>query len=1037
MKAHTLEMNAFGPYKSKQKIDFSYLGDEPIFLITGPTGAGKTTIFDAMSFALYGKASGSDRDQDSLRSHFADAADVTAVEFCFQLRGKDYKVVRMPKQLKPKERGDGYKEEPARAELYMIQAEGDKLLASKIKDVNDTIEELLGLDYEQFRKMIMIPQGEFRRLISENSKEREEILQRIFRTHFYAEITDYLKNQSKKLQKEIEEFQWKMEQEIHKIHWQNEQMEDENPLPEFVLETLEKELAAQESSKDAANNLLKQLQKQNEEAQNQYYQAEKMLDWFKELEQLKQEKQQLEEEDASIKQLKARVEKAEKSAEVAPYELQWQDRLKEYEKAKQEQDRREKHREQKEVKHKEVHAYYLRQEEKEQERSSLKEKCTQKTEERRKLKEFIELKKDYETAKNREAQQEKKLAAFDKQLGELQTRKTRLQEKRASYSNMGEKKLQKEYELERLEKRLKDVRRLSSEWNKLVGLRQKYQTFYKEFQEVNKRFEADKSNYEQALDDLKQHHAYTLALQTKEGSACPVCGSTHHPALAQRPNSVVTTNELDRLKREFKLSEEQYENYRKKAVDVKAEGESQRQLTDSLYNDLSTIIPELTESAINYGKEATVTAINTVKKEVDILTAKVKEQEEAASQLEACEKKGEEIQQSLNEAKEQYYALKQTSTKLQTTMDNTLDQFEFETLDIEELDKSIDSLKTSYESQMQEYEKAKEAYQLIRDEVYQLQAAEKEGELFVEKLSKASIQQQKKFKQMLEQYCFASMEDYKAAVLSTERITEYRDIVTKHRERKAVVDHSVQQLEKKLASEKRPDLQEMKLELEAVKQKVYKQQELLNNLEMEWKTNLRIKELLGELLEAQGSLSRKYYDLAELAQLAKGENPLRLSLERYVLAAFLDEILIQANLRFDQMSDHRYQLLRSQEIAKRGAQSGLDLEVLDHHTGQKRSVRTLSGGEGFKASLSLALGMSDVVQAHSGGVQLDTLFIDEGFGSLDEISLEQAIDCLRGLQEGNRLLGIISHVPQLKEEIPAKLQIQTGPQGSSVEFVFQ
>lgn len=191
------------------------------------------------------------------------------------------------------------------------------------------------------------------------------------------------------------------------------------------------------------------------------------------------------------------------------------------------------------------------------------------------------------------------------------------------------------------------------------------------------------------------------------------------------------------------------------------------------------------------------------------------------------------------------------------------------------------------------------------------------------------------------------------------------------------------------------------------------------------------------LMDDQGELASKYYDIAELAQLAKGDNHLRLSLERYVLASYLDEILVQANVRLDQMTDHRYQLIRSDAVAKRGAQSGLDLEIIDHHTGKQRSVRTLSGGEGFKTSLSLALGMADVVQAHAGGVQLDTLFIDEGFGTLDEISLEQAISCLRSLQDGNRLLGIISHVPQLKEEIPAKLQIRAGVRGSTLEFTFQ
>lgn len=154
------------------------------------------------------------------------------------------------------------------------------------------------------------------------------------------------------------------------------------------------------------------------------------------------------------------------------------------------------------------------------------------------------------------------------------------------------------------------------------------------------------------------------------------------------------------------------------------------------------------------------------------------------------------------------------------------------------------------------------------------------------------------------------------------------------------------------------------------------------------------------------------------------------------MASFLDEILSQANIRLDRMTEYRYQLIRSGQVAKQGAQSGLDLEVLDHHTGQQRSVKTLSGGEGFKASLSLALGLADVVQAHAGGIQMDTLFIDEGFGTLDETSLQQAIDCLKDLQDSNRLLGIISHVPHLKDEIHAKLEITPSPRGSTLAFSF-
>ena len=212
------------------------------------------------------------------------------------------------------------------------------------------------------------------------------------------------------------------------------------------------------------------------------------------------------------------------------------------------------------------------------------------------------------------------------------------------------------------------------------------------------------------------------------------------------------------------------------------------------------------------------------------------------------------------------------------------------------------------------------------------------------------------------------------------------------------------------------------------------QVKVLQNIQLKIEHHKRVKTRLVELLNEKKELEADYFDVGELAKLARGDNPLRLSFERYVLSSFLDEILFQANIRLDQMTEHRYQLKRSDKTAKRGAQSGLDIEVIDYYTGMERSVKTLSGGEGFKAALSLALGMADVVQAHSGGVELDTLFIDERFGTLDELSLEQALQCLSDLQKGNRMLGIISHVSKLKEEIKAQLQIESSHTGSKVSL---
>jgi len=213
----TLEINAFGSYKNHQVIDFTELEEESIFLITGPTGAGKTTIFDAICYGLYGKASGSERDQEAFRSHFSSEDDYTSVKLTFSIKGREYRIERSPKQWKKKTRGDGFTEEPANAAFYTQTPEQDwKLEATKINEVNEAIEQLIGLDYEQFKKMIMIPQGEFRKLISENSREREEVLQKIFHTSFYRKITERLKEQSTELRSEIQQFENDIKQQFDK-----------------------------------------------------------------------------------------------------------------------------------------------------------------------------------------------------------------------------------------------------------------------------------------------------------------------------------------------------------------------------------------------------------------------------------------------------------------------------------------------------------------------------------------------------------------------------------------------------------------------------------------------------------------------------------------------------------------------------------------------------------------------------------------------------------------------------------------------------
>ncbi|KHE71645.1 AAA family ATPase, partial [Halobacillus sp. BBL2006] len=430
MRALSLTMNAFGPYRVKQTIDFSTLGEESIFLITGPTGAGKTTIFDAMCFALYGRASGSDRDQDSMRSHFADPEDTTFVDFQFELRGKAYRIVRMPKQMRKKERGEGWKEDPARAELYMEHSDGEKLIASKIKEVNDYIEEILSLDYEQFRKMIMIPQGEFRKLISENSKEREEILQRIFKTQFYSELTDYFKSQSKSLEKEIEQFQWKMNQEIHKIQWGIDSNEDiDNADPEHIIKLLEKRLSEQKQLVDVEEDHLKDLNNQAEQYQNSYHEAKQLQENFDELEKVQVEETRLTKQKYDIQVLKEELTWGKAAAQVYPYEKQWLERERELEEQKETLKEKRELRKQKAEEFEKIKEIYTQEEAKEDKRQSLKDNWKRKVEEQEKLDQYLSIRKQLRTSETQLEQWKARTEKYQEEQHRLNRQLETLKEK--------------------------------------------------------------------------------------------------------------------------------------------------------------------------------------------------------------------------------------------------------------------------------------------------------------------------------------------------------------------------------------------------------------------------------------------------------------------------------------------------------------------------------------------------------------------------------------------------------------------------------
>lgn len=1038
MEIMELTLQAFGPYKNRQTISFERLKQYPIFLITGPTGAGKTTVFDAICFALYGKASGSDRDQETLRSQLSRPEEKTFVSFTFRINNKTYALERSPKQVVAKQRGEGTKEEPARAELY-FDPEGERqLLASKVREVDQLVEDMLGLNYEQFRKMMMIPQGEFRKLISENSREREEVLRKIFDTSLYMDVTERLKQKRAGLEGEIKKSREKAKDIVSHLYFDEEKDLPENPADAMyyirqdidgkneLIARIGERKAAREKVKNDIEEKLKKIEQHNDLLKDRE-------DYAKRQEEIQSHKQEIEKK----KTMAAKGEEADKleiydkQVRVAEHDLKDLERQRnetkaDYEKVVQQQERKQQERKDFEGK--------------EEERLQLKRKLDRLEEDRERFPEIKDKEKNADAKKRKKEELRKELQQQKEDGTRCRQKEKALSDSLVQFQGIDQKYFdwkgktdRQEYEKEKLNR----MYGLAAKWAQEQKERERHEAFFREKREerINKEKE-----WTRLTSSQKEHQAYLLMLELAPGDPCPVCGSDHHPSPA-RPEEAVDEEEIEAAEEAVKQLKKQEEQLQEKVFRVKADEESKKQeLEVNGYEVEATPADDVAGNLEEQIKEVN-RSLHTLQTETEKLDAERKERDET-------ERTHREVQRSLEEKRERYETLKAQYDAVQKEIyevEAELKEF-YRSLsqfgNVEEL--TSDTLERIYEDISARHEKMTEEKQRIDDELSRL--AEKrsglEGTLkqhreTYEKAEKTVRANEEEFRQMFEKTSFSSLEDYKESKITPGEVEAAKKEIQDYENRKKFIESRLKELDEKIGEETAYiPTDSLAQEIQEITEEMNNIQERLTQKGYERKHNEKSLRELNDLLKEQGTNEQLFYEVGDLARVTNGDNSLRLSLERYVLASYLDEILLQANQRLQVMTDYRYQLKRSEEIAKRGAQSGLDLEVMDQYTGLERSVRTLSGGEGFKAALSLALGMADVVQSHAGGVQLNTLFIDEGFGTLDDISLQQAIECLKSLQDGNRLLGIISHVPQLKEEIPVQMQVNATGSGSSVTIKY-
>lgn len=915
MRPITLTMSAFGPYAAKTVIELDKLGTNGLYLITGDTGAGKTTIFDAITYALYGEASGNTRDVNMFRSKYAEPSTPTEVELTFEYAQKIYTVKRNPEYDRPKARGEGYTTEKANAELHYP----DGRVVTKLKEVNKAIVDIMGIDRSQFTQIAMIAQGDFLKLLLASTEDRKKIFQKIFRTQCYYQLQERLKQQTGDLAKDYGKIGDSIRQYINGIACHSDDV--------LMLE-VDKAKKGELKNTEAVQ-LVEKLIKQDNAA------LQKVLGQIGKLD---KQKEAIAAQLAVAENRKTTEEKQEKAKENLARETQRQKTL--------ETEKNEAAAHQPEVQ-KAVEAI-AKLEAQLPEYAEMQKKQTERTGLQKALEEVAQKIKT-------EAETEEKLA---RNIAEFKA-------EQASLQNAGAAQAAQKAEKARLAEQKKDLEALKNEYaayQKLEAQLKKAQADYAQKSEDSGKMRAE---YEHKNKLYLDAQAGILAETLTKGVPCPVCGSLEHPHPAQKPENAPTKQELEICKAKAEAAEAATQAASGKASTCNGQVNTSRETLQARGQKL------LGTDAIE---------------EMERLCCE--KQQQTAAALQKAEQQLKEIEKQLGR---------------KAALDQLIPQKE------EELEQ-CKNRRGSYETQ-QAGDGAKQ------------QAAEKRLKELAEKLSYPSEAEANQALQQLRE----QKEAWGKAIQETQKAYDACA------ENLAALKGMLEGYQKTLQGMEKVDVQAvMAAQTKADQQKAVWQAQK-NEISDRLAVNGPILENLRPQISQMEETEKRLQCVQALSDTANGRlsGKEKIMLETYIQMTFFDRIIRRANVRLMVMSGGQYELKRRINAENNRSQAGLELDVIDHYNGSERSVKTLSGGESFKASLALALGLSDEIQSSAGGIRLDTMFVDEGFGSLDEESLEQAVNALVGLTQGNRLVGIISHVSELKNRIDKQIVVTKEKSGGS------
>ncbi len=917
-----IKMSAFGPYAGVTEVPMEDLGEKGLYLITGDTGAGKTTIFDAISFALFGEASGPNRDNAGMfRSKYAKPETPTEVELRFSHAGKEYTIKRNPEYMRMAKKGEGQTKQNTDATLY----NPDGSVVTKNSSVTKAVEELLGVDKEQFSQIAMLAQGDFLKLLLADTKSRINIFRDLFKTEKFMSLQKKLEDEQKAVYGLVQDGKKSINESIAGIQVDKddvmsidvEKAQKGEMTTEDVVELLEKLLSNDLALKDSLEAELDDTNKKLETVNASIGAAETLE--------------------------KSKMAYAKAKERLAQEELQIPTLEEVYNKAKEELNSKSKY---------------------EKESAKIESELTVYDSIERMNSEIQAIKNTNESLQTR----------LEKLSSDINIKNDNLNNLKAEYDTLKDSAAELEKSkniLEKVNKEKEDLDEFKTSMNLYRDECSNVADAQKDYIEKDRVFNELNTTYEAMEQAFRDGQAGILAEKLSDGEACPVCGSTHHPKLAHLSENVPSDKELkDAKKRADRARKDREDSSNKVAALRKGVEEKEEQLKkqsvkilqeenlDEAWNKLKKVEEEM----LTRRAEAEAAVRNNEKQ--------VKRKGELEDKLPAIEKEITDAKSQIDEAREKKAANESALTEKISNMKEQQSKLSFpskkEATDRKaDLDNQVKILQNNYDT-------ADVKLKAQKDIILKLQTEMKSHEDTI-KQSKTVDLEGERAKQL------------ELKSLQSDLIKNGNVVSSRIRMNESIRANIVKKADKISETEKK----------------------------VQWMKALSD--------TANGKLTGKKE---------------KIMLETYIQTSYFDRIINRANLRLFTMSDGQYELTRLKEAANARSQSGLDLGVIDHYNGSERSVKTLSGGESFMASLSLALGLSDEIQSNAGGIQVDTVFVDEGFGSLDPETLDLAYKALAGLTEGNRLVGIISHVADLKQRIDKQIVVKKDKaNGSSVELV--